>query len=133
MHATSNSTAVAPMTAKGHLTFSCHILKPTIEPMIATTIRNSIGSMFCFCRSISVKNITPVMTSPPKQTIGTTSIAHPGERKKSIMANNEHEKEISLIDWLMRLYSTKSGDNTSDHAIYMDIKTIRLHALPPRM
>ena len=105
MQARSRRPAVAPMMISGHPLFSRHMLTPTIEPKIAMTIKNSIGSIFCFCRSRSVKNSIPVMTSPPKQTIGTTSIAHPGERKKSIMASNEQEKEISLIDWLMRLYS----------------------------
>ena len=73
--------------------------------------------MFCFCLSISVKNNTDVTIRPLKIKIGTASKAQPGAKKTSMVIRSKLVKVISLTNWLILLYSTKTKDITKAQAI----------------
>ncbi len=133
IHAISKQTATTPITINCQYLVSCHTASPTAEPIIPRNIRYSIGIILCFCFLISLKNNTPETTSPPKHTMGTTSIAQPEDIKSSTNVSRIQEYTITFTTWLIRLYSTKSGQSTKSQIIHSPITTTELQAVPPKI
>ena len=69
--------------------------------------------------------------SPAEPSNGTTTAAQPGTMSSSMSASIRQELSSSFMNWLIRLYSTRSGDSTRVHSIYSPSNAIRLQAFPP--
>ena len=81
-----------------------------ITDMISESADKSImGSRLRLCRSKSVYSSTQTAISELKHTIDTTFTAHPDTIKTSIRISIMQLCMMTLVNWLMRLYSIMSG------------------------